>query len=54
MKQNSSSDIETQARREFETSAAIRYEFGDDLAAYIAYRRAESAGWVKWAPRLHA
>jgi len=42
-----SDSIEQVARREFETSAAIRYEFADDLAAYIAYRKAEAAGQIK-------
>lgn len=41
------SDIEAKARKEFEASAAIRYEFADDLAAYIAYRKAEAAGQIK-------
>lgn len=45
MKQTDS--IEERARREFETSAAIRHEFMDDLANYISYRKAEAAGWIK-------
>ncbi len=45
MKQTDS--IEERARREFETSAAIRHEFCGDLAAYVAYCRAEASGSIK-------
>lgn len=39
-------DIESQARREYELSAALPAEFGN-VETYIAFRRAEAAGRIK-------
>jgi len=44
--QDAATDIEAQARREYELSTALPGEFGS-VECYVAYRRAEAAGRIK-------
>lgn len=41
-------DMATLASREFDADAEIRAEFSGDRASYIAYRKAEAAGKVRF------
>lgn len=41
-------DIDTLASREFDADGGIRSEFSGDRASYIAYRKADAAGRVRF------
>ena len=41
---NVMAEIEVAARQEFAASGSLRVEFGDDIAAYIAFKKAEAQG----------
>jgi hypothetical protein len=44
--QQSSADFEAGLKKEFAASADLQAEFGNDEAAYVAFKKAESAGRV--------
>jgi hypothetical protein len=40
-------NLQDQAKRDWSASAALRNEFGEDFAAYVAYKRAMTEGRVR-------
>lgn len=43
--------IEAEARHEFASSPRLQTEFRNDLAGYLAFRKAEAAGHINWMTR---